>query len=418
MRSPLSPPEAGEAAAMPYFPIFLDLRGRRVLLVGGTGAAAAKARLLVRAGAAVTAVATVLDPDLAALARDGAVAWERRPFEPEMLDGAVIAIDGAGEPGLTARVRAAAAERNVPVNVVDVPEACDFQVPAILDRPPVVVAISTGGAAPALARVIRQRLEAAIPAGYAGLARAAQSCRELVKKRLAPGRSRQRFWDRVLAGPLADELMAMPEEAAAARIGEELARLSADPAGDPGSVTLVGAGPGDPGLLTLHAVRALESADVILHDAPVPEAVLGLARREARLLCVGEVDRGRAGRPSVDQRLTDRLMETYARRGLRVVRLKGDDPCMFGPGGEEAARLRGKGIAVRVVPGITAAMGVAVENGPRPGTRHRFAEPRRLASSVRELDATAPVPVIVSHVAALVPGREGPAEIGTSRGLA
>jgi uroporphyrin-III C-methyltransferase / precorrin-2 dehydrogenase / sirohydrochlorin ferrochelatase len=476
MRNPPSQPEAGEAAAMPYFPIFLDLRGRKVLLVGGTEAAASKARLLARAGAAVTAVAGTLDPDLAALVRAGAVTWERRPFAPEMLEGAAIVIDGAGEPELTAAVRAAAAERNILVNVVDVPEACDFQVPAILDRSPIVVAVSTGGAAPALARVIRQRLEAAIPAGYAGLARAAQSCRGLVKERLAPGRGRQRFWDRVLAGPLADELMGMPEEAAAARIGEELARLPADPSEEPGSVTLAGAGPGDPGLLTLHAVQALESADVILHDALVPDGILGLARREARLLSVGK----RAGRASVDQDLTNRMMETFARRGLRVLRLKGGDPFVFGRGGEEAAWLRERGIAVRVIPGISAAMGiaaelglplthrgaarslrlvtascrtqaetaamdwrsmadpgttlaiymgrdriacvaealaaaglspatpaVAVENGTRPGSRHRFAELRHLASTVRELDASAPVLVVIGDAVALAPGWSG-----------
>jgi uroporphyrin-III C-methyltransferase/precorrin-2 dehydrogenase/sirohydrochlorin ferrochelatase len=270
--------------------------------------------------------------------------------------------------------------------------------------------------------------------------------------------------------------MGMPEEAAVARIGEELALLPADLSEEPGSVALVGAGPGDPGLLTLHAARALESADVILHDALVPDGILGLARREARLLSVGK----RAGRASVDQDLTNRLMETFARRGLRVVRLKGGDPFVFGRGGEEAAWLRERGIAVRVIPGITAAMGVAaelglplthrgaarslrlvtascrtraeteamdwrsmadpgttlaiymgrdriacvaealaaaglspatpavaVENGTQPGSRHRFAELRRLASTVRELDASAPVLVVIGDAVALAPGWRG-----------
>lgn len=353
MPNPPSPPEA-----LPYLPVFLDVRGRKVVLVGGTEATASKARLTVRAGAAAVVVAESLSPDLAALVREGSVVWHRDPFRPDLLDGAVIVIDGSGDAALTTSVRAAAQARGIPCNVVDVPERCDFIVPAILDRAPVVVAVSTGGAAPALARTIRQRLETAIPAGYGRLARAAQACRQRVKDALPTARARQRFWDGVLTGDIADTLMALPEAAAVARIEAELARFAAAPA-DEGSVTLVGAGPGDPGLLTLHAAKAIETADVILHDALVPTAILGLARRETRLVPVGK----RKGRPSVAQAFTNRMMAACAARGLRVVRLKAGDPFVFGRGGEEADYLRAKGIPVRVLPGITAAVGAAAEMG-------------------------------------------------------
>lgn len=342
---------------MPYFPVFMDVRARKVLLVGGTEAAASKARLLLRADAAVVVVADSLCEDLAALVRAERLSWDRRAFVPEMLDGARLVIDGAGDAALTDAVQAAAAGRNIPLNVVDVPERCNFTVPAMLDRAPVMVAISTGGTAPALARTIRQRLETAIPAGTGRLAAAAKACRQRVKDALPTARARQRFWDSVLAGEQADRLMALTEAEATARIEAELSRFAADRTAEAGSVTLVGAGPGDPGLLTMTSVKAIGTADVILHDALVPESILSLARRETRLVPVGK----RAGRPSVPQGFTNRMMAVCARRGLRVVRLKGGDPFVFGRGGEEAATLRDKGISVRVVPGITTALAAAAE---------------------------------------------------------
>lgn len=347
------------APPMPYFPVFLDLRGRSVLLAGGGEAAASKARLLARAGAAILLVADDLSAEMLELLETGAIVRRETDFRPDLLDSAVLAIDGAGDPDLTDRIRSAAFSRNVPVNVVDVPALCDFTVPAILDRSPVVVAVSTGGGAPALARNIRQRLEAAIPAGYASLARAARHARTHVRDRLETMRDRQRFWDRVLSGPTADRLMALPEDQAVEAIEAELARFIAGGRDRDGSVMLVGAGPGDPGLLTLTAARAIGTADIILHDALVPDAILDLARRETRLVSVGK----RAGCRSVPQEFTNRLMAACARRGLKVVRLKGGDPFVFGRAGEEADFLRAQGIAVQVVPGITAAMGAAAQLG-------------------------------------------------------
>ncbi|EKV28968.1 Siroheme synthase [Caenispirillum salinarum AK4] len=361
---------------MPYFPVFMDLRGRKVLLVGGTEAAASKARLLTRAGAAVTVVADTLCEDLAAMVREDRVTWERRPFTADMVNGARLVIDGAGDAGLTDAVQAAAEARNVPLNVVDVPERCDFTVPAMLDRAPVMVAISTGGGAPALARTLRQRLETAIPAGTGRLAAAAEACRRRVKDALPTTRARQRFWDSVLTGEVADTLMGLTEAEATARIETELERFAAAGTADTGSVTLVGAGPGDPGLLTVNAVKTIGTADVILHDALVPESILSLARRETRLVPVGK----RAGRPSVPQGFTNRMMATCARRGLRVVRLKGGDPFIFGRGGEEAAFLREAGIAVRIVPGITTAVAAAADLG-LPLTHRGVARSLRLATA-------------------------------------
>lgn len=347
------------ANPMPYFPVFLDLRGRTVLLAGGGDAAASKARLLARAGADILLLAASVGEEMLALLESGAIRRRETAFRPELLDGAIIAIDGSGDPDLTDRIRCAAFTRNVPVNVVDVPEQCDFTVPAILDRSPVVVAVSTGGGAPALARNIRQRLEAAIPAGYAGLARAALRARLGVRTALSTTRDRQRFWDRVLSGPLADRLMMMEEDAAVEEIGAELTRFINGGRDNGGSVTLAGAGPGDPGLLTLDAARAIGSADIILHDALVPDTILALARRETRLVSVGK----RAGCRSVPQEFTNRLMAACAKKGLRVVRLKGGDPFIFGRAGEEAEFLRSHGVAVTVIPGITAAMGAAAQLG-------------------------------------------------------
>lgn len=347
------------ASPMPYFPVVLDLAGRSVLLAGGGDAAASKARLLVRAGADILLLADEVGEEMLELLESGAIRRRETEFRPELLDGVVIAMDGSGNPELTDRIRCAAFTRNVLVNVVDVPEQCDFTVPAILDRSPVVVAVSTGGGAPALARNIRQRLEAAIPAGYASLARAAQRARHGVRDALSTTRDRQRFWDRVLSGSHADRLMAMDEDGAVEEIMAELSRFIAGGRDEGGDVTLVGAGPGDPGLLTLHAARAIGSADIILHDALVPDSILALARRETRLVSVGK----RAGCRSVPQEFTNRLMATCARKGLRVVRLKGGDPFIFGRAGEEADFLRRHGVAVTVIPGITAAMGAAAQLG-------------------------------------------------------
>lgn len=327
-------PEA-ETGTMPYFPIFVGLQGRSVLLLGGGAAAASKARLLLKAGAAIRLVAPEVEDELRALVDSGRVTWLHRRFLPQDLEGVVLAIDGSEEVAQTETLRHAARTRNILVNVVDRPEACDFTVPAILDRAPVVVAISSGGCAPALSRNIRQRLETAVPEGYARIAAAAAACREAVKAVLPPGRSRQRFWDGVLDS---ETLFTLEQDEIERCI---LRWLDAPGHVETAAVTFIGAGPGDPGLLTLHAAEALRRADVLLHDAGVGRGILEMARREARLVELGGVQCGQAT-----------LMAGYARAGQRVVRLRRGNPFQAGQHCAEAAELERQGLPLRIIPGV------------------------------------------------------------------
>lgn len=350
MSDPMPRPEGlAESPAKPlaeplaYLPIFLDVRGRPCLLLGGSEAAAAKATLLLRAGAAVRLLAEAPCEALAAELRAGRLERVAGPFTPALLRGAALVIDDGGDPERLAAVRAACSAAGVPLNVIDRPAHCDFIVPAILDRSPVVVAISTGGGAPALARLLRQRLERALPPGLGRLTRLAAAFRGRAGQALASSRLRQRFWDRALAEESAAALSALDEAAASARL-EALLREVAEE-GEAGEIALVDAGPGDPDLLTLAAARAIERADVILHAATVASATLALARREARLLPLGE---------AVEPTLIGRLLRAHARRGQRVVWLRPGS----GTGREGdcvAALLHEAGLAVRRVPGLSTA---------------------------------------------------------------
>lgn len=369
---------------IPYLPIFLDVQERKILLVGGGPAAAAKAGLLVRSRARVAVVAETLCETLRQIVEAGDVAWDGRPFEPSMLEDAALVFDGAGDRALTDLLRRETRARGILLNVIDRPAACDFIVPARLERGPITIAISTGGAAPGLARAIRQQLETMLPAGYGRIARAAGRCRARVKERLPTTRARQRFWSRLLEPASTRDLCRLEEGEIASHFEAALDHADEQPTG---SVQLVGAGPGDPELLTVKAVRAIEAADVIFHDALVPPAILEIARREARLVSVGK----RAGRASVDQALTNRMMAVAAERGERVVRLKGGDPLIFGRGGEEAAYLRERGIPVSIVPGITAASGIGAELG-LPLTH------RGVARSVRYVTARCRNPEETAHI--------------------
>ena len=352
------PPEPAQPG-LPYLPLFLEAGGRTALVLGGAAAAVAKTALLRRAGMRVRLVAPELDPELALLAMSGQVEHHARAFEEADLDGAALAVDATGDAEMTPRVVAAARAARVPLNVVDRPAFCDFIFPAILDRSPVMVAVSTGGLAPALARLIRQRLELAIPAAFGRLARLAGAMRGLAAARIPAGERRLRFWDAALTGDPAELVLA--DRDAEGRLAFERL-LDAHAAGlppDPPAVLLVGAGPGSPELLTVAAVRAIQEADVILHDDLIGPGILDLARRDARLVRVGK----RAGRHSARQEQINALLVAHARTGARVVRLKGGDPFLFGRGGEEAEHLAAHGIAVRVIPGVTAALGCAAAAG-------------------------------------------------------
>jgi len=338
-------------------PIWLSLRERSVLVVGGGEKAAAKIRMALAAGAAVTLVAPRLGPEAAELARAQRVRHLDREFADADVSGHAIVYGATGVEAVDQAVAAAARTQRVLVNVVDRPALSDFSMPAIIDRSPVVVGVSTGGAVPALAAAVRARIEAALPARLGRLAAFAESFRSAIRAKVTDSTARLRFWQRVVSGPVAEQVLSGAEARAHAAV---LQSLNAAGVGHvSGTVHLVGAGPGNPELLTLRAARLLQSADVIVYDRLVGEDVLGLARRDAERIFVGK----EPTRHPVSQDEINALLVERACAGLNVVRLKGGDPFIFGRGGEEADHLRAQGIDVEVVPGITAALACAAASG-------------------------------------------------------
>lgn len=338
---------------MKFLPIFLNIRERPCVVVGGGEVAVRKAELLMRAGGRVTVVAPQLNATLTEWAAAGRFEHRKTRFVPALIDGAVVAVAATDDPEVNAAVAAAAGERNVPVNVVDTPALCTFVMPSIIDRSPLVIAISSGGASPVLARLMRARLETLIPAAYGRLAELVGSFRDKVKQRFKRPADRRVFWERVLQGQVAelvytgrDQQAREALEKAVASEAEGIAR---------GEVYLVGGGPGDPDLLTFRALRLMQQADVVVYDRLVSPAVLDLVRRDAEKIYAGK-ERDNHAIPQED---INHLLVRLAREGKRVVRLKGGDPFIFGRGGEEIATLAAEGIPFQVVPGITAAAGCA-----------------------------------------------------------
>jgi len=341
-----------------YFPVFFDLSGQKVLIVGGGEVALRKISLLERTGALITVVAPDIAPELMSRAAVGKVKLFIREFSPDDLQGARLVIVATSRRAVNRWIASLSESRNIPVNVVDDAESSRFIVPAIIDRDPVLVAISTGGASPVLARRLRERLEALIPAGIGELASWLRTLRETSRRKLRQGGARRRFFEAIVDGPAARRFIAGDEQGATRIARRLLAATSAAPRAS-GEVTLVGAGPGDPELLTLKGLRALQDADVILHDRLVPSAVLDLARRDAQRICVGKA----AGNIGSTQQEINALLIEHANQGKRVVRLKGGDPFVFGRGGEELQALAAARINFSVVPGITAALGAAAYAG-------------------------------------------------------
>ena len=331
-------------------PVFYALAGKRAIVVGGSAAAAWKAELLAAAGAAVDVYATDPDEEMIEIAAQPSIAIHRRAITAGDFGGAALAV-GAFEDEIEAGAFAALARRaGVPVNVIDKPAFCDFSFGSIVNRSPLVIGISTDGAAPVFGQAIRAKLEALIPSGFARWADAARQWRPRVPALALSFRERRRFWER-----FTERAVAEPERAPAASDIDALMAETRGVVTDAGSVVLVGAGPGDPELLTLRAVRALHSADVILIDDLVSPQVLDFARREARKMMVGKTGHG----PACKQSEINALMIKLAKSGKRVVRLKGGDPMIFGRAGEEIAACRAANIPVEVVPGISAAQGAA-----------------------------------------------------------
>jgi uroporphyrin-III C-methyltransferase / precorrin-2 dehydrogenase / sirohydrochlorin ferrochelatase len=351
MSRPPSEIRSTRMAALSRLPAFFALEGKRAIVAGGTQAAVWKAELLSAAGARVDVFAPAATPDMWALAAAppvGAVRLHERKWTPADFTAAAIAVADCADDKEAAAFAAAARAAGVPVNVVDRPAFCDFAFGAIVNRSPLVIGISTDGAAPVFGQAIRAKIEALIPKGFARWADAARTWRPRVQTLALPFRGRRNFWEK-----FADRAVAAPDKSPTEADLDAL--LVPVHAPQEGSVVLVGAGPGDPELLTLRAVRALQSADVILFDNLVSAEVLDFARREAKKMLVGKT--GYA--PSCRQDDINALMVSLAKAGRRVVRLKGGDPMIFGRADEEIAACRKAGIAVEVVPGVTAAQGAA-----------------------------------------------------------
>jgi uroporphyrin-III C-methyltransferase/precorrin-2 dehydrogenase/sirohydrochlorin ferrochelatase len=342
---------------MNYFPVFFDLAKQKVLVVGGGEVAARKVALLERTGASITVVAPQILPYLRERAAAGVIQLAVREFVPADLDGARLVIVATSRRAVNRWIAQLSESRAIPVNVVDDREASRFIVPAIVDRDPVLVAVSTGGASPVLARRLRERLESLVPNKIGEFAAWLQALRRPAQRRLRDTDARRRFFEQLVDGPAAARFVAGDKQGARRIANQLLAAASAPTAA--GEVTLVGAGPGDPELLTLKALRALQDADLILHDRLVPQAVLDLARRDAARICVGKA----AGSIGSTQAEINDMLVAHARQGKRVVRLKGGDPFIFGRGGEELEALARAGISFSVVPGVTAAAGCAAYSG-------------------------------------------------------
>lgn len=339
---------------MDYLPIFVDLKGRLVLVVGGGDVAARKVSLLLRAGAQVRVVSPELTASLQRQSDAGQIEHVLASYDETHMTGSALIIAATSDMVVNRRVYKAAKQKGILVNVADAPELCTFILPSIIDRSPVVVAISTGGASPTLGRLLRARLETMIPHSYGRLADLARRFREPVKKRFKTMSLRRHFWEGIIEGPVAELVYSHRDEQAEQALQLAINQADSDKLSK-GEVYLVGAGPGDPDLLTFRALRLMQRADVVLYDRLVSPQILDLVRREAEQIYVGK----KRAYHSVRQEEINRLLVELAKQGKRVLRLKGGDPFIFGRGGEEITDLADEGIPFQVVPGVTAAAGCA-----------------------------------------------------------
>jgi len=336
----------------------MNLKGKPASVVGGGEVAARKVALLTQAGGVVTVIAPELCNTLSrALARKE-IRHVASSFSPELLGQPLLIVAATDDPKVNEAVARAAGGMNVPVNVVDTPDLCTFVMPSIIDRSPVMIAVSTGGASPVLGRLLRQKLETTIPASYGKLAVLARLFRDRVKQKFAHAPDRRLFWEKVLEGPIAEMMIAGKEDKAKQALEEALAS-EGERMPDAGEVYLVGGGPGDPDLLTFKALRLMQQADVVVYDRLVSPEVLELVRRDAERIYAGK----ERDFHSIPQDQINALLVKLAKEGKRVCRLKGGDPFIFGRGGEEIATLMQEGVAFQVVPGITAASGCATYAG-------------------------------------------------------
>ncbi len=340
---------------MYLLPLFHNLNGRRCVMVGGGSVALRKIRPLIEVGAKVEIIAPEINTAIIDLAEKHSLCLYQRKFNNDDLEGAALVIAATDDKQLNKQVSEQAQKLNIPVNVVDQPELCSVVFPSIVDRSPVQIAISSGGTAPVLARMLRTRLESLIPSGYGFLAQLAGKFRQQVKEKITDANSRKAFWEDVFSGDISELVFSNKHNVAENKLQEKLDKQLSSSTNSLGEVYLVGGGPGDPDLLTFRALRLMQKADIVLYDRLVSKEVLSLVRRDAELVYVGKT----AGdHPVTQDNINEKLVE-FAKEGNRVLRLKGGDPFIFGRGGEEIAHLADNGIPFQVVPGITAASGCA-----------------------------------------------------------
>lgn len=337
---------------MQNYPIFVDLNNQACLVVGAGQIALRKIRLMRSAGALITVIAPEADAELVDEFGDSILHIARKFHADDIGDYRLITA-ATNDPAVNQQVSEVAQANNIPVNVVDQPDLCSFITPSIVDRSPVLIAISTGGAAPVLARSLRSKIESFVPAAYGLLATTMNSYRDAVKKRFSDENQRRQFWEEVVQGGVAEHIFAGRQYDALGLLEQQLDQPST--LAKVGQVSLVGAGPGDPDLLTFRALRLMQTADVVLHDRLVSPQILNLCRRDAQRLYVGK----KRSEHAVPQGEINQLLVDLALQGKKVVRLKGGDPFIFGRGGEEIELLAQAGVAFQVVPGITAASGCA-----------------------------------------------------------
>lgn len=338
---------------MNYLPLFLDLRGRRCLVAGGSETAARKAELLLRAGACVDVVAAELHEGWTRLPHAERVTRVADQFAPHLLDGKDVVLVVEDDAAVAQAISDAARARHLPVNVADKPALCSFILPSIIDRSPIMVAVSSGGESPVLARMLRARLETLIPAAYGRLGALASRFKDRVRAAVKP-EQRRAFWEKVFLSPVAEMVFSGRDADAEKQLQAMLAGAATNHASR-GEVYLVGAGPGNPDLLTFRALRLMQQADVIVHDRLVSQPILDMCRRDAERIYVGKERDDHA----VPQEEINLMLVRLAKEGKRTLRLKGGDPFIFGRGGEEIETLVEHDVPFQVVPGITAAAGVA-----------------------------------------------------------
>jgi uroporphyrin-III C-methyltransferase/precorrin-2 dehydrogenase/sirohydrochlorin ferrochelatase len=343
---------------MKYLPIFLNIKDKYCLLVGGGSIAVRKAELLLKAGAKVQVVAKQLCTSMSALQQQHDFECSLRGFVESDLENVDLVIAATNDRKLNAHISSLTESRHIPVNVVDNPDLCSFIMPSIVDRDPVQIAVSTGGTSPVLARLLRSHFESTIPAAYGELAKLADSCRDKVKAAFPKVEERRIFWESILDGPVAEYVFSGRVDDARELLNDLVKTSAANP-DYKGEVYLVGAGPGDPDLLTFKALRLMQKCDVVIYDRLVSEPILDMVRRDAEKIYAGK---SRA-QHSISQENINQLLVRLAQEGKRVLRLKGGDPFVFGRGGEEIGELIENNIDFQVVPGITAASGCTTYAG-------------------------------------------------------